>query len=103
MSTCCNRMFHAFQMYVVYVSSGCCKSRSGVAYVAMTIHVYCKYMFQMYVASVFIWMLHWLYTYVVSVCFKYLSCFKHMLQVFYLDVAYIAVSTYIYVASVCCT
>ena len=32
-------------MYVVYVSYGCCKSRSGVAYVAITIHVYCKYMF----------------------------------------------------------
>jgi hypothetical protein len=31
-STCCNRKFHAFQMYVAYIFSGCCKGRSGVAY-----------------------------------------------------------------------
>jgi hypothetical protein len=48
-------------------------------------------------------MLQWLYTYVsnvsavfqmhvVSVCFKCFSYFKRMLQVFYLDVAYIAVT-----------
>jgi hypothetical protein len=48
MSTYCNRMFHAFHMYVAYVSFGCCKSRSGVAYVVMTIHVCCKYMFQIF-------------------------------------------------------
>jgi hypothetical protein len=51
-STCCNRMF---QMYVTYVSSKCCKSRFGVAYVAMAIHVYFKCMFELfqtYVASV---------------------------------------------------
>jgi hypothetical protein len=48
-------MFHAFQIYVAY---GCYKSRSGVAYVAMAMHVCCKYMFQVfqlfqtYVASV---------------------------------------------------
>jgi hypothetical protein len=44
-----------------------------VAYVAMAIHLCCKYLFRMfhllqtYVASDFIWMLHmlqWLYTYV---------------------------------------
>jgi len=46
--TCCNRMFHVFQMYIAYVLSGCCKSRSVVAYVAMTIHVCCKYMFQIF-------------------------------------------------------
>jgi hypothetical protein len=45
-------------MYVAYVLSGCCKSRSNVAYVLMAIHVCCKCMFQMfqffqmYVASV---------------------------------------------------
>jgi hypothetical protein len=66
-------MFHAFQIYVAYVSSGCCKSRSGVA------------------------LLQWLYTCVASVCFKYFSCFKRMLQVFHLDVAYVAVTIH-----VCC-
>jgi hypothetical protein len=47
------------------------QSRSGVAYVAMAIHACCKCMF------------------------KYFSCFKHMLQVFYLDIAYVAVAIYI--------
>jgi hypothetical protein len=32
---------------------------------------------------------------------KYFSCFKRMLQVFYLDIAYVAVTIYMYVASVC--
>jgi hypothetical protein len=48
MSTYCNCMFHVFQIYVAYVLSGCCKSRSGIAYVVMVIHVYCKCMFQMF-------------------------------------------------------
>jgi hypothetical protein len=77
MSTCCNRMFHVFQMYMAYVSSECCKSRSGVPYVAMAIK------------------------YVASVCFKCFDCFKHMLQVFYLDIAYVAVA--IHVCSKCFT
>jgi hypothetical protein len=38
-STCCNRMFYVFQVYITYVSSGCCKSRSGVTYVVMAIHI----------------------------------------------------------------
>jgi hypothetical protein len=38
-----------------------------VAYVAMAIHVCCK-----------------------CICYKCFSCFKHMLQVFYLDVAYVS-------------
>jgi hypothetical protein len=67
----CNHTFHAFQMYVAYVSSGCCKSRSGVAYVA------------------------WLYVYVAIVCFKCFNCFKCMLQVLYLDVAYVIVAIHI--------
>jgi hypothetical protein len=62
------------------------QSRSDVAYVAMTIHVCCK---------CFIWMLHWLYTCVASVCFKCFSCFKRMLRVFYLYVAYVAVVIHI--------
>jgi hypothetical protein len=40
-------------------------------------------------------MLQWLYTYVVNVCFKCFSFFKSMLQVFYLDVAYVAVAIHI--------
>jgi hypothetical protein len=57
-------------------------------------------------------MLHWLYTYVVSVCFKCFICFKRILQVFYLDVAYVAMLIHIYckriivkissVLNVCC-
>jgi hypothetical protein len=56
--------FMRFQMYVAYVSSECCKSKSGVAYVAMAIYV----------------------------CLKYFSCFKRMLQVFYLDVPYVTLA-----------
>jgi hypothetical protein len=61
-------------MYVVKVDY-------DVRYIATVVHVYCKCMFlmfylffQMYVASVFIWMLHMFY---------------NMLQAFYLDVAYV--------------
>ena len=54
-------MFSVFQMYV---SSGCC-----MCFILM------------------LYMLQWLYTYVLSVCFKYFSCFKLMLPIFYLDVA----------------
>ena len=40
-------------------------------------------------------MLHWLYTYITSVCFKYFSYFKRMLQVFYMDIAYVAVAIHV--------
>jgi hypothetical protein len=63
-------MFHVFYMYVAYVLFGHCKSRSGVVYVAMTIDIYYKCMFQY---------------------------FKRILQVFYLDVAYVALAIH-----VCC-
>jgi hypothetical protein len=43
--------------------------RLDIAYVAMTIHVCCKYMF-----------------------FKCFICFRRILQVFYLDVAYVSVA-----------
>jgi hypothetical protein len=66
---CCNdkiRMLQAyvqvlqvFQTYVANVSSGCFKVDLGVAHVAMAIHA----------------------------CFKCFICFRHMLQMFYLDVA----------------
>jgi hypothetical protein len=47
--------------------------------------------FQTYVSSIFIWMLHmlfWLYTHVSSVCFKCFIFFKLMLQMFHLDVTH---------------
>jgi hypothetical protein len=131
MSTRYNHIFYAFQIYDANILFGFCKSRSGIAYIAMSIHVCCKCMFQMfqlfsnvsavyldvaYVAlamnvcckcmssnvsavsnvccKYFIWMLHmllWPYTYIVSVCFKCFNYFKCMLQVFYLDVTYVAV------------
>ena len=40
-------------------------------------------------------MLHRLYMYVTSVYFKYFNCFKHMLQIFYLDVAHVTVLIHI--------
>jgi hypothetical protein len=40
-------------------------------------------------------MLQWLYTYVVSVCFKWFNCFRSMLQVFYLDVPSVIVAIHI--------
>jgi hypothetical protein len=92
MSICCNRMFDAFQMYVAYVSCECCKSRSSVAYVAMTIHVHCKCMlqlFQTYVASV------------LSECCICCTGYTRMLQVYVSNVSVFQ----IYVASVlsgCC-
>ena len=35
-------------------------------------------------------MFQWLYTYAVRVCSKCFICFRRMLQVFYLDVAFVA-------------
>jgi hypothetical protein len=66
MSISCNRMFYVFHIYVTYVSSGCFKSRSVVAYVAVTIHVWCK-------------------------CIVSYVCCK----CFYLDVAYVAMVIHI--------
>jgi hypothetical protein len=45
-------------------------------------------------ADLVLHMLQWLYTCVASVCFKCFSSFKRMLQVFDLDVTYIAVAIY---------
>ena len=57
------------------------KVNRDVAYIAMVVHVCCKLLFSMfhlvfqtYIASVFIWMLH---------------IFTHMLQAFYLDVVHV--------------
>jgi hypothetical protein len=40
-------------------------------------------------------MLQWIYAYVASVCSKCFTYFIRMLQVFYLDVAYVAVAIHI--------
>jgi hypothetical protein len=40
-------------------------------------------------------MLQWLEMYVSNVCFKWFSYFRHILQVFYLDIAYVAVAIHI--------
>jgi hypothetical protein len=57
--------------------------------------------------------LHWLYTYVASVCFKCFSCFKHMLQVFlsgcciccdgYTRILQVYVLNVSFVLDVCCS
>jgi hypothetical protein len=88
-------MFHVFQMYVVYVSSGCCKSRSGVVYVVMTIHVYCKYMFQMF---------QLFQTYVASVSSRCCICcrgYTRMLQVCFPNVSAV-LSGHCMFSSRCC-
>ena len=69
------------------------KVNQDVAYIAM-VHICCKCLlpmfnlyFRMYVASVFIWILHMFHTYVASILSIYCIYFAHMLQVFYQDVA----------------
>jgi hypothetical protein len=57
-SYACFKCFICLHLYVATVASGCFKSRSGVAYIAMAIQT----------------------------CFKCFICFTRMLQVFHLDV-----------------
>ena len=92
-------MLHVFYMDVS-------KMDRDVAHVTMVAHVCCKRLFKMfhlffqtYVVSVFIWMLHMFYTYVVSVlsaccvCLQWFSsvfrcfckCFRRMFQVLHLS------------------
>ena len=84
-------MLYGFHLDVVCVSFGCCNGYTC--------------MLQVYVSNVlsildvcctcFIWMLYmfqWLYTYVASVYSKCFISFRRMLQVFYLDAAYVAVA-----------
>jgi hypothetical protein len=76
-NTCCKSMFQVFQLFYMHVASvlcGYCKSRLGLAYVAMVVHICCKLLFSMfqlflqtYLASVFVWMFNMFYTYVASV------------------------------------
>jgi hypothetical protein len=98
-----------FHLEVVCVSSGYCKSRSSVAYVAMATHVLPPFQIisrlNFFGSSILLCI--WIYIhskmdvpkkvkatynlerseYVASVCFKCFSCFRRMLQVFYLDIA----------------
>jgi hypothetical protein len=129
-------MLHIFQLDVAkvdlyrYVANVCLKCFScfkrmlqvfhlNVAYIVVIIHVYCKCVFQMFqlfhldVACFYldVHMLQWLYTYVASVYSKCFTFFIRMLQVFYLDVAYVTVVIHIcckhmfelfHLVSVCC-
>ena len=86
-SNACLKCFICLLLYIASVVPGCFKGMlqlfridvakvdRDIAYVAMTIHVCCKRLFQMfylffqmYVASVFIWMLRMFHTYVCK-CF----------------------------------
>jgi len=66
-----------------------------VTYVAIAIHVCCKYVIPNISAvsdvccKCFIYILHMLHTYVASVSCGCCICFTHMLQAFHLDVAYV--------------
>jgi hypothetical protein len=65
-------LFHKFYLDVACVLSRCCKSRSGVAYVAIAINLRYKCMFQMF-------------TYVASVLSGYCICcsgYIHILQAY---------------------
>jgi hypothetical protein len=84
----------AYVSSVLDVSSGYCMCLNldvaivdrDVAHAAMTIHVCCKCMFQMFQ----------LFSYACCKCiFQMFSCFRHMSQVFYLDIAYVAVAIHI--------
>ena len=63
---CCKCMFQVFQRCVVSVSYGCCKVDRDLAYVASVLEVRCKRLFKCFIG------------------------FRYMLQVFYLDVAYVS-------------
>jgi hypothetical protein len=64
-------------MFYIFRSSRCCKTRSGVAYYAMSIYVCCKYMFQMF---------QLFQTYVVNVLSRcYICCigYTHVANVYF--------------------
>jgi hypothetical protein len=85
-SICCNDMFYAFQMYAAYVLSGCCKSRSDVAYAC---NGYTR-MLQVYISAV---------VSVLSESYICCSVYTHTLQeIFHLFQTYVAS-----VLSICCS
>jgi hypothetical protein len=71
---CCNNMFQMFHLFQSSVAAS---------------------VFMLQVASVLSGCCISFHTYVTSVCSKCFICFRRMLQVFYLDVAYVGVSIYI--------
>jgi hypothetical protein len=105
LQVCLSRCCICIHSYIASVLSGC------YVYVAMLFKCSCVFlqvfqlMFQTFYLCLYacckccIWMLHilhWLYTCVdKSVYFKCFDCFKRMLQVFYLDVAYATVPIHI--------
>jgi hypothetical protein len=109
------QVFQSFQRYVVVVSYGYCKSRSGdVAYIASVSEACCKRLFKTFhlfldvrcnhfyldIAYVFT---HMLKQYVLNVsAISVLCCSKcfFMLQLFYLDVAYVSHMLQVYVPNV---
>jgi hypothetical protein len=71
---CFGRMLQGFRMDVA-------KEDRDVAYVAMVVHLCCKRLFPMF---------HFFLKHMLQVCLSGCCiCFIHMLQVFYLDVAYV--------------
>jgi hypothetical protein len=99
----CFKCFRCFRGMLQLFHIDVAKVYQNVAYVAMVVHVCCKLLFpkllylffQTCVASVFIWVLHIIFT--------------HMLHVFHLDIAYILqwpfqafLGVFISVSNVCC-
>jgi hypothetical protein len=83
---CCKCVFQIFQLF--HLDIAC--FHLDVAYVVVAIHVCSKcmfqmfHLFQMYIARVLsgcCYMLQWLYTYVVNVCFNCFTCFSTLQQV----------------------
>lgn len=110
------QVFQMFNLHVAFVLSGCCNAsvletcwKSLFKMFHLFLDVCCKH-FVLYVACLshkcfyvascmyFIWILHmlkWLYMYVANVCFRCISCFRHILQVFYLSVSHVVVVIHI--------
>jgi len=101
-------MLQAFAQNVSSILRMCCKRFDlDVAYVFTHI-LQCSKMFHLFQSSVAasIFMLQvasvlygcciCFHTYIASVCSKCVTCFRRVLQVFYLDVAYVVVVIHIY-------
>ena len=83
LDTCCNR----FDLYVAYVFTHMLQQYFPKFFICLPYVAVSVLMLQ--VACVLSGCCICFHTYVASVCFKCFSCFKRMLQVFYLDVAYV--------------
>jgi hypothetical protein len=101
-------------MNVSSISYGCCKSRSGAAYVAMVVHVCCKRLFLMFhlffrrmLQACLSGCCNMFHTYVASVLFGCCVClqwfsrvFQVFLQVFRMHISSVLSIFFLYVASV---